>query len=155
MGIQDLDWEGCCHTSRHIDQVFAAGFCSLLQLTLSHKAQIHRGTPVHFSTLQQHRDSSNLPSFRSVGWKYLVNINYYIPRLEKYSIAQNAVSLSGLWRQGTILSCTYLLRLEKQTQLIQSTGWLSQSNLDSPKTEIFLSWILEDFIQDAIVCLTS
>lgn len=44
MGIQHLDWEGWSHTGRHTDQVLAAGFCSLLQLTLSHK---HRYTEAH------------------------------------------------------------------------------------------------------------
>lgn len=82
-------------------QVFA-----LLQLTLSHKAQVYRGTAVHLSALKQHGDS--IPSFRSVGWKYLVSINYYIPRLKKYSIAQSAVSVSGSWRQGTRLNELHL-----------------------------------------------
>lgn len=61
MGIQHLDWEGCSYTGRYTDQVLAAGFCSILQHTLTHKAQVHGGTPVHFSTLQQHGDCSTYP----------------------------------------------------------------------------------------------
>lgn len=60
MGIQHLDWEGCSPTGGHTDQVLlqASALCYSL---ISYKAHVHRGTPAHFSTLQQCGYSSTRP----------------------------------------------------------------------------------------------
>lgn len=70
------------------------------------------GTQRHTqSTLFQHTEEWRylyLPFFRSVGRKYLVSTNDHTLRLQNYSVALNAVSISVLRREGTRLDELHL-----------------------------------------------
>lgn len=127
MGVCHLCWEDCSHTSR---QGLATGFCSLCPQLCAIK---HRYKGAHWSSSFQHSAAvwryQYLPFFRFAGWKYLVSTNYYIPRLKNYSFAQNAVSISVSWRQGTRLNELHLSSETWEAQPAHSVwDWLSQSD---------------------------
>lgn len=92
----------------------------------------HRYTEAHLSisALCSSMEIQYLRFFRSVCWRYLASINYYIPRLKNYSVAQNAVSISMSWRQGARLNELHLPSETWEAQLAHSvsrlvvSGWL-------------------------------
>ena len=83
LSARHVCWEGCGHTSRHMGQGPATGFCSLCpQLSKHRDAEEHQPISAHCSRVET-------PAlFSSVGWKYLVSTNYYTLRLKNYSVAQ-------------------------------------------------------------------
>lgn len=154
--VHHLCWEDCSHTSRHTSQGLATGFCSLCPLhTLFHKAQVHRGISALFvSALCSSMEIPGLTLFQICGLK--------VPG--KYKLLYSKAQELFLNTKCSIYFCVMKTRHKAEwaacifwdlrsiaSSFSQWTSCLRVTRIVPEQRP--LSWILEDFIQDAIVCL--